>query len=61
MRRLLLRFVLLVVLPGTAIAVGGWYWIKAQRYVTTENAYVKAHLVQVSAGLVRESSGLARG
>jgi len=49
MRRLLLRFVLLVLLPGVAVAAGGWYWMKAQRYVSTENAYVKAHLVQVSA------------
>jgi len=49
MRRLLLRFVLLILLPGAALAVGGWYWIKAQRFINTDNAYVKAHLIQVSA------------
>lgn len=49
MRRLILRAIVLVLLPGAAIVVGGWFWAKAQRFVSTENAYVKAHLVQVSA------------
>jgi membrane fusion protein, multidrug efflux system len=49
MRRLLLRFVLLILLPAAAVTAGGWYWMKAQRFIATENAYVKAHLIQVSA------------
>ena len=49
MHRLLLRFILLVLLPALGLAAGGWFWIKSQRYVATDNAYVKAHLVQISA------------
>lgn len=48
-RRLLLRSVLLVVGPA-AIAIGGfWFYMSSGRYVTTENAYVKADLIIVSA------------
>ena len=48
-RRALVRFLLLVVAPVAAVAAGGHYWVKATRYVDTENAYVKAHHVAVSA------------
>ena len=48
-RRALVRFLLLVVVPGAAVAAGGHYWFKATRYVSTENAYVKAPHVAVSA------------
>ena len=48
-RRAVIRFLLLVVVPAAAAATGGHYWVKATRYVVTENAYVKAHHVAVSA------------
>ena len=49
MRRALLRIVLLVVVPAAAIVAGAHYWVASGRYVTTENAYVKANLIQISA------------
>ena len=49
MRRVLLRIFLLVVVPATAVLVGAHYWVASGRYVTTENAYVKANLIQISA------------
>jgi membrane fusion protein, multidrug efflux system len=49
--RTLLRLVLLIVIPAAAI-IGGGYWYEATgRYVTTENAYVKAHVIAVSPNL----------
>jgi membrane fusion protein, multidrug efflux system len=46
--RMLLRLILLIVIPLAAI-VGGGYWYEATgRFVTTENAYVKAHVIAVS-------------
>lgn len=49
--RTLLRFVLLIVIPVTVIVVGGHFWVKSTRYVSTENAYVKAHHLAVSADI----------
>ena len=49
MRRVLLRIFLLVVVPLAAVLVGAHYWVASGRYVTTENAYVKANLIQISA------------
>jgi membrane fusion protein (multidrug efflux system) len=47
-RRTLLRLVLLVCVP-LLVAVGALVvWQRGGRYVTTENAYVKAHIVQVA-------------
>ena len=68
-RRALVRFLLLVVVPAAAAAAGGHYWVKATRYVVTENAYVKAHHVAVSADVsgravrvaVRENARVRRG
>ncbi len=49
MKRGLLRILLLVVVPGAAIAAGAHFWVAAGRYVTTENAYVKTNLIRISA------------
>lgn len=50
------RLILLVVVPLLAIAGAGYWWLSGGRYVATENAYVKAHIVQIApevAGTVR--------
>ena len=68
-RRGLTRFVLLFVLPAVAVVAGGHYWVKATRYVTTENAYVKAHHLAISSDidgratrvLVRENDQVKKG
>jgi len=43
-----LRPVLLVAVPGAAIVAAFMLWLWSGRYVTTENAYVKAHIAQIS-------------
>ncbi|WP_421998873.1 HlyD family secretion protein [Reyranella sp.] len=43
-----LRLVLLVVLPALAALGGAFWWFSGGRYVSTENAYVKAHIVQIA-------------
>ena len=47
--RFVLRMVLLVVAPLAAVAVGVYLYAESGRYVTTENAYVKANVVAISA------------
>ena len=42
------RFVLLVVLPIVALVAGGYWWLSAGRYVTTDNAYVGAEKVMIT-------------
>jgi len=49
--RRFLRFLLLLVVPLIAVLVGGYFYAKSGRYVTTENAYVKAIKVAVSADI----------
>lgn len=44
-----LRPVLLVGIPGLAALVVLLFWLWGGRYVSTENAYVKAHIAQISA------------
>lgn len=44
-----LRFLLLVVVPLVAVAVGGFLYLTGGRYISTENAYVRANIVAVSA------------
>ncbi|WP_051150112.1 HlyD family secretion protein [Reyranella massiliensis] len=51
-----LRLVLLFAVPLAAIAGAGWWWMSGGRYVSTDNAYVKAHIVQISS----EVSGQVR-
>lgn len=47
--RVAMRLVLLVGVPVIAALVGLHYYVKGGRYVDTENAYVKAHIVAISA------------
>lgn len=42
------RLILLVVVPVVLLAVGSYFYAITGRYVTTENAYVKAHIVAIS-------------
>jgi membrane fusion protein, multidrug efflux system len=49
--RPLLRLVLMVVLPLIAAFYGAVWWGQSMRYVTTENAYVKADVIAVSADI----------
>ena len=68
-RRGMTRFILLFFLPVAAVVAGGHYWVKATRYVTTENAYVKAHHLAISSDidgratrvLVRENDRVKKG
>ena len=43
------RIVLLGVLPALAVLAGLGWWAISGRYITTENAYVKASIVAISA------------
>ena len=45
------RFLLLGVLPALALLAGFGWWATSGRYVSTENAYVKASIVAVSADI----------
>ena len=47
-RKFLLRLVLLIVVPGIAILIGGYFYLIGGRFISTENAYVKADIVQVA-------------
>lgn len=49
--RRLLRLVLLIIIPVIVVLVGGHFWVKSTRYVSTENAYVKAHHLAISADI----------
>jgi membrane fusion protein (multidrug efflux system) len=54
--RALFRLFALIAVPAAAIVGGGMWWLSGGRFVSTENAYVKAHIVQVSsevAGQIR--------
>ena len=44
----LTRLALLVVVPVAAVVGGGFWWLSGGRYVGTDNAYVKAHIVQIA-------------
>ena len=43
-----LRPLLLIAVPGAAVLAALLFWLWSGRYVTTENAYVKAHIAQIS-------------
>ncbi len=45
------RFLLLGVLPAAVLLVGLGWWVSTGRYVSTENAYVKASIVAISADI----------
>ncbi len=63
------RPLLLVVVPLLLVTGAGLWWLWGGRYVTTENAYVKADIVQVSSEVagrivevrVREHQQVAAG
>ncbi len=42
------RFVLLLVIPALLLVAAGYWYLTTGRFVTTENAYVKSHIVAVS-------------
>ncbi|MCA8928931.1 MAG: HlyD family secretion protein [Alphaproteobacteria bacterium] len=48
-RSFLIRAILLIGVPAIAIAIGGYFYLIGGRFVTTENAYVKADILQISA------------
>ena len=60
-RKFLLRLVLLVVIPAAAIVTGGYFYLIGGRYISTENAYVKADIIQVSAVLDGQVTEVAIG
>ncbi|MDA1100522.1 MAG: HlyD family secretion protein [Proteobacteria bacterium] len=43
------RFVLMLVIPIAGVLYGAGLWAESLRYVNTENAYVKSHVLAVSA------------
>ncbi|MEX2453995.1 MAG: HlyD family secretion protein [Rhodospirillaceae bacterium] len=65
----MLRVLLIGVVPVVAALVAAELWLESTRYVTTENAYVKAHHLAVSADIdgravrvfVRENDRVKRG
>lgn len=67
--RRLRRLVLLVLVPLLMISAGGTWYAFTGRYITTENAYVKAHVIAISTDidgrvvevLVRNDSRVAAG
>ncbi len=48
-RTFLLRAILLIVIPMIAVSIGIYFYLIGGRYITTDNAYVKADIVQISA------------
>ncbi|MBT3373453.1 MAG: HlyD family secretion protein [Rhodospirillaceae bacterium] len=47
----LIRFFLMLVVPIVGILYGAGLWAESLRYIGTENAYVKSHVVAVSADI----------
>lgn len=45
----LTRFILMLVIPIIGVLYGAGLWAESLRYVNTENAYVKSHVLAVSA------------
>ena len=64
-----IRFVLMLVVPITGILYGAGLWADSLRYINTENAYVKSHVLAVSADVagrvieinVHDNQGLQKG
>lgn len=46
-----IRFLLLLCLPAAVIAIAGYFYLTGGRYVATENAYIKADIIQISPDL----------
>jgi membrane fusion protein, multidrug efflux system len=49
LKRALIRFLLLIVVPLGAIAGGAWFYLQGGRYAGTDDAYTKADMVEISA------------
>ena len=49
LKRKSIRFLLLLVLPATAIAIAGYLYLLGGRYAGTDDAYTKADTVEISA------------
>ena len=47
--RFVIRLLLMVVVPVAAAIVGGQIYVAGQRFVSSENAYVKSHKITISA------------
>jgi membrane fusion protein, multidrug efflux system len=47
--RFIIRLVLLVVVPVAAALTGGYFYLSGQRYVSSENAYIKSDKITISA------------
>ncbi|MGE0421537.1 MAG: HlyD family secretion protein [Reyranellaceae bacterium] len=47
-RRAAVRLLLLVAIPAAAIVAGLFWWLSGGRFISTENAYVKADIVQIA-------------
>ncbi len=47
----MLRLLLLFCLPAAALSIAGYIYLTGGRYISTENAYVKADIVQISTDL----------
>jgi membrane fusion protein, multidrug efflux system len=54
--KFLFRLVLLIVIPGAAALIGAYVYVTGQRYVSSENAFVKANKIAISS----EVSGKVR-
>ena len=46
--RILIRLVLLCLGPAVLILIGGYYYATGGRFISTENAYVKADKIAIS-------------
>ena len=43
------KFLILISLPTVLIAAGAWFYLQSDRYISTENAYIKADTTSISA------------
>ncbi len=46
--RFVFRFAMMIVVPGAAVLVGAYYFVAGQRFVTSDNAFIKADKVAIS-------------
>ena len=51
LKRVLIRFLLLVIVPLVAILAGAYIYLTGGRYAETDDAYTKADMVQISADI----------
>ena len=64
-----IRVILFAAIPALVLGAGGYFYAKGGRYISTENAYVKAEIVQIGTnidGLItevfaRENQRIAKG